>query len=45
MKTASRALSEQEQSFLKELEMIKQESKARSTTDSLTLFKHSHSNK
>jgi hypothetical protein len=45
MKTASKALSEQETSFLKEIEMIKQESKARSTTDSLSLFKQAHSSK
>ncbi len=45
MKTVNKALSEQETSFLKEIEMIKQESKARSTTDSLSLFKQAHSAK
>jgi hypothetical protein len=45
MKTGSRALSEQEQSFLKEIDMIKHDSKARATADSLSLYKHAHSAK
>lgn len=44
MRTASHHLTQQEQSFLKEIELIKQESKSRTLSEVLLHHKHTHPN-